>query len=709
MDYLSDAAQGFIEAFSKQPDDEKRTRSATVSYIDNEGTIWVRLIGADSNTPVVQSSATVNPGDFVEVVTENGRARIYGNVSNPSAQISYANTINNNAIQALNDASSASAAATSAQTSAEIAANSANAAQQSAAAADAAAAQAIEDAADAKAAADSAAADAADAQRSANTANTAANNALTQLSIVEDVVGVLDWISQHATYKASTDTEVIPGKLYFTKSGNTYTPVSNPTGNPSTSGYYEIDDVTEAVSNYVSSHLALTSAGLWIVNDSNSFKALFASDGVKIYDSSGHLVSTFGESVIFDASRPQYIGGNDAYIIFYDTDNDDIPDTIRIGGNIIMGGSKTLSEILAEIEEKAARGTGILPIQTAPSSYTTTVGGFNPKYRIAISTVMSESGVTEVIIGDVLEYDSYHYPVGYVATTYVYTGERVDIRGAQGATGSTGATGATGQPGAQGATGSTGATGATGAQGEPGAEAVVTISPIDIDFQANTATLNAVLYVNGVQTPPETYSWTQDGGETVLGTDQTLDVTELNAVYTCVVTFEGVLSAATQTGAFDLSALKAAYENAATTATDYLTDYQWTDSSSISHTGLFVHPDGDTSSGWRISDALEMLAENESLIRAGIESGNAAIRVGSESGMHLTISPTELAFVDFRGGKVAYIAIDESGTESLFYMTRAMIVSDLRFGNDGDWQFQARPNRNLALKWTGGALGGTGA
>ena len=708
MAYLSDAAQGFIEAFSKQPDDEKRTRSATVSYIDNEGTIWVRFIGADSDTPVVQSSATVNPGDFVEVVTENGRARIYGNVSNPSAQISYANTINNNALQALNDASSANAAATSAQTSAEIAANSANAAQQSAAAADAAAAQAIEDAADAKAAADSAASDAADAQRSANTANTAANNALTQLSIVEDVVGVLDWISQHATYKASTDTEVIPGKLYFTKSGDTYTPVSNPTGNPSTAGYYEIDDVTEAVSNYVSSHLALTSAGLWIVNDSNSFKALFASDGVKIYDSDGHLVSTFGESVIFDASRPQYIGSNDAYIVFIDTDNDSVPDTIRIGGNIIMGGTKTLDEILQELADKAARGTGILPIQTAPSTYTTTVGGFNPKYRIAISTVMSESGVTEVIIGDVLEYDSYHYPVGYVATTYVYTGERVDFRGAQGATGSTGATGATGQPGAQGATGSpgaVGATGATGAQGEPGAEAVVTISPIDIDFQANTATLNAVLYVNGTQTPPETYSWTQDGGETVLGTDQTLDVTELNAVYTCVVTFEGVLSAATQTGSIDLSALKTAFDDASTSATDYLTDYQWTDSSSISHTGLFVHPDGDNTSGWRISDALEMLAENESLIRAGIESGDAAIRVGSESGMHLTMTPSELAFRDASGTPVAYIEV--TGGESLFHMTRAVVVSDLRFGNNL-WTFATRDNDNLSLKWLG-ATGGTGA
>lgn len=43
------------------------------------------------------------------------------------------------------------------------------------------------------------------------------------------------------TYKASTDTSVVAGKTYYTKSGSTYTPVKTPTGNPSTSSYYEVD------------------------------------------------------------------------------------------------------------------------------------------------------------------------------------------------------------------------------------------------------------------------------------------------------------------------------------------------------------------------------------------------------------------------------------------------------------------------------------
>lgn len=45
------------------------------------------------------------------------------------------------------------------------------------------------------------------------------------------------------TYEASTDTSVIAHKAYYTRTGSsepyTYTLVTNPTGNPSTSGYYE--------------------------------------------------------------------------------------------------------------------------------------------------------------------------------------------------------------------------------------------------------------------------------------------------------------------------------------------------------------------------------------------------------------------------------------------------------------------------------------
>ena len=42
-----------------------------------------------------------------------------------------------------------------------------------------------------------------------------------------------------AVYEVSTDTSVQAGKIYYTKAGENYTVVAEPTGNPSTSAYYE--------------------------------------------------------------------------------------------------------------------------------------------------------------------------------------------------------------------------------------------------------------------------------------------------------------------------------------------------------------------------------------------------------------------------------------------------------------------------------------
>ena len=85
--------------------------------------------------------------------------------------------------------------------------------------------------------------------------------------------------------------------------------------------------------------------------------------------------------------------------------------------------------------EDGARGFSILKITTAPTAYTTTVGTFTPAYRIALSTVKTQSSATEVLVGDVLQYSYYQYKVGYVDSSYVYTAACSSIRGATGATG----------------------------------------------------------------------------------------------------------------------------------------------------------------------------------------------------------------------------------------------------------------------------------
>ena len=114
------------------------------------------------------------------------------------------------------------------------------------------------------------------------------------------------------------------------------------------------------------------------------------------------------------------------------------------------------------------RGGIYLKVTTAPSSYTTAIGGFTPSYRIDLNTVKTQSGSSTVKIGDVIEYSYYHYDVGYVDSSYVYTTTRQSFRGSTGATGPTGGTGDVGPTGPTGDTGSVGPTGPTGGTGNTG-------------------------------------------------------------------------------------------------------------------------------------------------------------------------------------------------------------------------------------------------
>ena len=88
--------------------------------------------------------------------------------------------------------------------------------------------------------------------------------------------------------------------------------------------------------------------------------------------------------------------------------------------------------------EEGERGTGILKVTTAPTAYKIAVDGYTPAYRMALSTIISQSGAEEVLVGDIVEYSYYHYPIGYVDATYAYMGARTSIRGAQGPAGNPG-------------------------------------------------------------------------------------------------------------------------------------------------------------------------------------------------------------------------------------------------------------------------------
>lgn len=79
-------------------------------------------------------------------------------------------------------------------------------------------------------------------------------------------------INEIITYKSSSDASVQAGKTYYERSGSestgyTYTAVENPTGNPSTKGYYEVDTDVQVYHSYVFGENAyavmdLSSAGI---------------------------------------------------------------------------------------------------------------------------------------------------------------------------------------------------------------------------------------------------------------------------------------------------------------------------------------------------------------------------------------------------------------------------------------------------------------
>ena len=393
-------ADELLKSFAKITNDKEKRKDdsvkGTVVVQDNE--TYVQLDGSDVLTPVDVTSNSKN-NDRVLVVIKNHKATIIGNFTDPSATTEQVGEVSANVLAVRELAEEASDAAGQAQESAEAAStsaglawnkavsaeNAANAANAQAARAESAADAAEQKAEEATSAASTAQEQAAAATTAANEAKTQsnaakqqaeradkyANSALDQLGVVQDVVGVLSWASEHGSFTKTTDQELQNGKVYFTYDGTDYTPVVTPDASQ-LSNYYELT-VDEAMQSYIMAHLAVTNRGLWVLPSGintgsvtpasgetesdararlgSNYKVLLSSSGMIVYDGAGVEVASYGESIEFNSSRPQYIGGEDAYIIFYDADHDDIPDSIRIGGDkVFIGSDKKLSDVLTSLD-----------------------------------------------------------------------------------------------------------------------------------------------------------------------------------------------------------------------------------------------------------------------------------------------------------------------------------------------------------------------
>ena len=259
-----------------------------VTVMSNGYATVTNRLGGDKDAVDAQRKA-VEAADSASSAA-NSASLAASSASQASASAASASTSAQNAetdaTAAANSASNAASSATNASTSAQTAADAATSALTSA-----------KTAADA---ATSASTDASDAKKDAATANNAASAAITQLDIVENIVGVLELISTKGEYAETTDPEVDPNKWYFelTDTG-AYQVVQSPTGDPSAQGYYELIGIKESIQNYVSSHLVLDGNGLWLQTDGSSTKLqLSPMEGLVVYNELGNPVARYGSDTI---------------------------------------------------------------------------------------------------------------------------------------------------------------------------------------------------------------------------------------------------------------------------------------------------------------------------------------------------------------------------------------------------------------------------
>lgn len=356
------------------PTDDTRANQAAAAAARANQSAEAAKVAADS---ALSSAATASEA-AAQAVEDAATASSKADAASTAA--SAAQTSADQAAQAAQaadtKATNAASAASAAQTSADQAASAASAADAKAAAAKTAADAAQGDATAAGAAAATAQSEAqaatgaaTTAGRAAAVAQAAADAAITQLSVVEDVFGVLDLLSKNGNYQATPDESVEPDKWYFTRSGNgteaspyiytvannitsvyhltddtaidstktyytrsgegteespyVYTVVQNPVvGDISTyyEKYYELTGIDEAIQNYVSSHLALDGQGLWLqIDDGEGAKVLLSpDDGLVLYGKNGQRLGQYGETALVGDESGFHIEITATELGFYD-------------------------------------------------------------------------------------------------------------------------------------------------------------------------------------------------------------------------------------------------------------------------------------------------------------------------------------------------------------------------------------------------------
>ena len=294
---MNEVVKKLSQAIDKQADKAKTTAydtPATVRRIEGD-TAWVHIPGGVDETPV-KLTISAKEGDQVQVRVSGGSAFMVGNGTNPPTDDARANEAYAVAGDAIDSATMARTAALTAEASAASAQSAAASAQANAAIAKATTDEINNYADSVSKTVTQVLADGETAGAAAQAATEAADSALYGLSTVEDVVGVLNWITAHGTMTLTSDVTVNPAHVYFivdaggdyVVGGTHYSIVSEPK-DAELSTYYELT-VDESVQNYVATHIVVDTEGLWIVPDSGGNKVLIATGSGSTYTTAGTYI-----------------------------------------------------------------------------------------------------------------------------------------------------------------------------------------------------------------------------------------------------------------------------------------------------------------------------------------------------------------------------------------------------------------------------------
>ena len=100
-----DVARRLAQALRPSTPDVAETSGGVVTRLDNDGTVWVQLHGAEDDTPCTSRTAAVHVGDAVTVTIDGGSARVNGNVTRPATDDERAEEAHELAAQATEEVS----------------------------------------------------------------------------------------------------------------------------------------------------------------------------------------------------------------------------------------------------------------------------------------------------------------------------------------------------------------------------------------------------------------------------------------------------------------------------------------------------------------------------------------------------------------------------------------------------------------------------